>query len=153
MVGVGGLILGAVAFALNPPKRKQLRGDTERKPKSKYEPRPEKEEVYFVDPNTGEYITLDQRTAKYTKLRGLASPSMVKTIASEARSPQEYARRVEAWNASEAKPLSITLLAKAYRGASPATTAKLIREAREARLEQRERHWTHMSRGLRGKVR
>jgi len=103
MVGVGGLVLGAAALALRPPRR-QLRG-----------------------------------------------PSMIKTIASEAKSPQEYARRVEAWNAAEATPASITALAKAYRGASPATTARLIREAREARLEQRERHWSHMSRGLRGR--
>lgn len=82
---------------------------------------------------------------------GLRGPSMVKAIASESRSPEEYARRIEAWNSTEAKPLSITTLAKAYRGASAPKVARLIREAREAREEQRERHWTRMSHGLRGR--
>jgi hypothetical protein len=79
----------------------------------------------------------------------LAGTSMLTTIAQEARSPEEFARRAEAWNAAEAQPLSITRLVKAYRGASPGTTARLIREAREARLVKRERLWSGMSKGLR----
>lgn len=74
-----------------------------------------------------------------------------KRIASESKTVEEYARRIEAWNASEAKPLSITVLAKAWAGGRQAPkVARLIREAREARMEGRERLWSRMARGLRG---
>lgn len=75
---------------------------------------------------------------------------MLKTIAREARSPEEYARRAEAWNAAEAKPLPDAKIAKAYRKKGSGKVARLIREAREARMEGRERLWTKMSRGLKG---
>lgn len=84
------------------------------------------------------------------KRRALRGPSMVKTIASESRTADEYARRIEAWNASERDPLPITKLARAYKKASPNTVARLIREAHEQRIEGRERLWSKMSRGLRG---
>jgi hypothetical protein len=79
-------------------------------------------------------------------------PSIARTIAAEARTPEEYARRIEAWNSTLAQPLSITLLAKIYRGAPPGVTARLIREARERRLEQRERLWTRLSTYLHGRT-
>ena len=82
--------------------------------------------------------------------RSLRGPEMLKIIASEARTPEEFARRAEAWNAAERSPLPVTKLAKAYRKAKPATVARLIRDAREQREEGRERLWTKMSLGLRG---
>lgn len=82
--------------------------------------------------------------------RPLRGSSMVQTIARESRSADEYARRVEAWNAGEARPQPITKLARAYRKASPSKVARLIREAQENRMEGRERLWSRMSRGLRG---
>lgn len=76
-------------------------------------------------------------------------PPLLKTIAKESRSAEEFARRAEAWNAGEAKPMSLACLAKAYRrGGAKMTT--LLRNAAEQRAEQRERHWTRMSKGLRG---
>jgi hypothetical protein len=81
-------------------------------------------------------------------LRGLGDP---KRIASESRTIEEYARRVEAWNAGEAKPQSLTKLAKAWRGGKePWKVMKLLREARESREEGRQRLWSKMSHGLRG---
>jgi hypothetical protein len=85
-------------------------------------------------------------------LGAVAIPPIARTIAAEARTPEEYARRIEAWNSTLAQPLSITLLAKIYHGASPGETARLIREARERRLEQRERLWTRLSTYLRGRT-
>lgn len=82
--------------------------------------------------------------------RSLRGPSMLKIIASEARTPEEFARRAEAWNAAEREPLSVAALAKAYKKAKPSTVARLIREAHETRVEGRERLWSRMSRGLRG---
>jgi hypothetical protein len=74
-------------------------------------------------------------------------------IARESRSPAEFARRAEAWNASEARPLPATKLAQIYtrihKRVSPSQLAKLIRQAYEQRSENRERHWTSMSKGLR----
>lgn len=92
--------------------------------------------AYFVDPNTGEVIEVDQRTAKYrregeTEFRG-SSRNMLKTIASESRSPEEFARRAEAWASSESKRPSDIAIARAYKGRSP-HMLRLIREAREAR--------------------
>ena len=76
--------------------------------------------------------------------------SMLKTIAREAKTPAEFARRADAWNASEGRPLPAAKLARAYRKASPAQVSRLLRQAREERLEKREGLWTSMSRGLRG---
>jgi hypothetical protein len=84
------------------------------------------------------------------KTRGLRGVSMVSMIARESKTADEYARRIEAWNAGEAKPLPVAKLARGYRKASPSTVARLIREAHEQRVEGRERLWSKMSRGLRG---
>lgn len=83
--------------------------------------------------------------------RALRGPSMLSTIAKESRSPAEFARRAEAWNASlpARDRYGMTNLAKAYKKASPAKVKRLIREAYEARTEGRERLWSRMSRGLR----
>jgi hypothetical protein len=74
-------------------------------------------------------------------------------IAREARSPVEFARRAEAWNAGEARPLPAKKLAQIYtrihRRVSPNQIVKLIRQAHEQRSENRERMWTSMSHGLR----
>src|SRR3990172_8643492 len=51
---------------------------------------------------------LRQRHENKQHRRGLRGSSMLRTIASEARSPAEYARRVDAWNAGEARPLPVT---------------------------------------------
>jgi hypothetical protein len=48
-------------------RRGHLAGSDARKRPYK-RPAKEREPVYFVDPNTGEYIELDQRTAEYKKL-------------------------------------------------------------------------------------
>jgi len=80
----------------------------------------------------------------------LSGPDMLKIIAAESKTAEEFARRAEAWNASEHRPMPVSKLARAYRKAKPSTVARLIREAREAREEARERLWTRMSRGLRG---
>lgn len=93
---------------------------------------------------------LRQRHEDKQQRKPLRGPSMLKTIAAEAKSPVEYARRIEAWNAAEAKPLPVTKLAKAYRKGKSAEIARLIREAHEERIEKREGLWTKMSRGLRG---
>lgn len=84
--------------------------------------------------------------------RPLRGPSMLQTIARESKTANEFARRAEAWNASERDPLPVAKLAKAFKKAKPATVARLIREAHESRVEGRERLWTRMSRGLRGVV-
>jgi hypothetical protein len=84
----------------------------------------------------------------------LRGGSMLDTIAAEARGPSEFARRVEAWNASEARPLPVAKLVEAWAKRHPETSRtmvkKLLEEAREQRTEQRERHWSKMSKGLRG---
>lgn len=86
------------------------------------------------------------RARKGRPLFGIGDP---KRIAQESKTVEEYARRVEAWNASEAKPQSLTKLAKAWAGGrDPSKTIRLLREAREARVEGRERLWSRMSRGL-----
>lgn len=85
--------------------------------------------------------------------RGLRGPEMLKIIASESRTAEEFARRADAWNSAERDPLPTTKLAKAYRKAKPSTMTRLLREAREAREESRERLWTRMSKGLRGRDR
>lgn len=81
------------------------------------------------------------------------TPQILKMIAREAKSPAEFARRAEAWNAGEARPLPVAKLAKVYtsahRRASPNQIAALIRRAHEQRSEDRERMWTAMSKGLR----
>lgn len=150
-LALGGIALGAFT-ALHHTGR-QLRG-ADLDPRPHYAQRKrERRPVWFVNPEDGEFIELDHATAKYRRdgEKEFRGPSMLQTIASEARSPAEYARRADAWNAAEAKPLSIVRLAKAYRGAAPGTTARLIREAQEARIEGRERLWSKMSRGLRGR--
>jgi len=91
---------------------------------------------------------------KQYRRRGLLrGSSMLKTIAKESRTPAEYARRADAWNASEARPLPTAKIAKAYRGKLPLTVViRLLQQAREERLEKREHLWSKMSRGLRGLV-
>jgi GNAT superfamily N-acetyltransferase len=82
------------------------------------------------------------------ELTGLGSPQR---IASESKTVEEYARRVEAWNSSEAKPQSLTKLARAWAGGREGPKVmRLLREAREAREEGRERLWSRAARGLRG---
>jgi hypothetical protein len=101
---------------------------------------------------------LRQRHEDKQYRRPLRGSSMLKTIALESRSPEEFARRVDAWNAAEGKPLPASKLAKAYLHhsragaprAKPAAIERLIRAAHEERLEKREHLWTKMSRGLRG---
>ncbi len=105
--------------------------------------------TYFVDPETGDVIELDLRTAKYrregeTEFRGLKGPSMLKVIAAESKSPEEFARRAEAWASSEATPPSIAKIAAAYRRAKPGIIAKLVREARKKRLAQTDTRWKRM---------
>lgn len=91
-------------------------------------------------------------------LRG--SGSMLDTIAREASSPEAYARRADAWNSAERDPVSQAKLVNAYLRTDPrgksklaAKLRRLLREAEEARLESRERMWSKMSKGLRGKGR
>jgi hypothetical protein len=71
----------------------------------------------------------------------LFGPNMLATIAKESRSPEEYARRAEAWASAEAAPPSVALIAKAYRGAKPAKVAALVRDAREKRHAQSRDRW------------
>lgn len=78
-----------------------------------------------------------------------AAKAEIKRIASTSTTIEEYARRAEAWNASEAKPVSLTLLAKAWAGGRQASKVmELLRQAREQRLKGRERLWSRMSEGL-----
>jgi hypothetical protein len=80
------------------------------------------------------------------RVRRLGDP---KRIASESLTAEEYARRAEAWNASEAKPQSLTKLARAWAGGREGPKVmRLLREAREAREEGRQRLWSKMSHGL-----
>jgi hypothetical protein len=100
---------------------------------------------------SGDVVDGEERNRRLNARKsGLRGSSMLKLIASESRSPQEFARRAEAWNAAEAQPLPVTKLARAYTKAKPGTVARLIREAEEQRREGREKLWTKMSRGLRG---
>ena len=60
------------------------------------------------------FLASHAEKAERPKRRALRGPDMLKVIARESRSPAEYARRAEAWNAAEAHPLSVAKLAKAY---------------------------------------
>lgn len=75
----------------------------------------------------------------------LADHTMLRIIAAESRTPEEFARRAEAWRATERHPLPISQIARAYKKAPPTKVERLIREARE---EARERLWMRMSRDL-----
>jgi hypothetical protein len=72
---------------------------------------------------------------------GLGATHMLQLIASESKTPQEYARRAEAWAATEAKPPSLATIAKAYRKGKPAEVARLLRRAKAARLAQTQARW------------
>ena len=98
-------ILGLLGLLWHQRKASQLSGDPEHRP--------------------------PRRQAREPGFRGTVS--MLKTIAKESRSPEEYARRAEAWASSESKPPSIIMLTTAYRGAKPYKIARLLREAREQR--------------------
>lgn len=76
--------------------------------------------------------------------RQLTGPDMLKLIAKESRSPEEFARRAEAWASTEATPPSITKMVAAYRRGKPAATAKLIRAARKKRLAQTDTRWKRL---------
>jgi hypothetical protein len=54
---------------------------------------------------------------------------MLTMIASESRSPEEFARRAEAWASTEARPPKDLTLLRAF----PKVSLRMIREAREAR--------------------
>lgn len=98
---------------------------------------------------SGDIVDFEERNRRLNARKGLRGSSMLQTIAREAKTPEEFARRAEAWNAAERTPLPVTKLATAYKRAKPATVARLIREARETREEGRERLWSRMSKGLR----
>jgi len=74
-------------------------------------------------------------------------PSMLAVIAKESRTPQEFARRAEAWASTEADPPSDKELARAYgnergrRGMLVGPITKLIKEAREQRLASTRSRW------------
>ena len=91
------------------------------------------------------------------KLPQLRDASMLKVIAAEAKTPEEFARRADAWNAAEREPISQQKLVNAYVRTDPrgrtkmsAKLRRLLREAEERRREARERLWSKMSKGLRG---
>jgi hypothetical protein len=67
--------------------------------------------------------------------------SMLRVIASESKTPQEYARRAEAWAATEAKPPSLATIAKAYRKGKPGEVVRLLRRAKATRLAQTQARW------------
>jgi len=78
--------------------------------------------------------------------RGLQSPSMLQTIARESQSPEEFARRAEAWASTEAKPPTDKELALAYWRASGALMRlgplmKLIKGARKKRVAATDTRW------------
>lgn len=80
------------------------------------------------------------------KSGALGDFDMLKVIAAESRSPEEFARRAEAWASSEANPPSITKMTTYYRRAKPWHLTKLIKEAREKReAASRERHRGYIS--------
>lgn len=105
-------------------------------------------QVFAVIALGGAGIVLYRRGQKSSGRRFLGDP---KRIARESVTVEEYARRAEAWNASEAKPMSLTMLAKFWAGGrQSAQVMRALRNAREERLEQRERMWSRMSKGLKG---
>jgi hypothetical protein len=75
------------------------------------------------------------------KIRTLAGPSMLRLIASESKTPQEYARRADAWASAEAKPPALATIAKAYRKASPGEIMRLLRQAKTERLAHTQARW------------
>ena len=85
------------------------------------------------------YAATQDPNNKYPKQ--LFGPNMLATIAKESRSPEEYARRAEAWASAEAAPPSVASIAKAYRGAKPSKVAQLVRDARETRHAQSRNRW------------
>jgi hypothetical protein len=76
-------------------------------------------------------------------LAGFDSPrtSMLQVIASESRTPQEFATRAEAWASAEAKPPTVATIAKAYRKGSPTQITRLVQQARAKRLAHTHARW------------
>lgn len=73
------------------------------------------------------------------------STNMLRIIAAESKSPEEYARRAEAWASSEARPPSVNSIAAAYiakhRGIKMAQLKKLIQNAEAAHYAARGKRW------------
>lgn len=88
-----------------------------------------------------------------SRRKPLGAFDMLAVIAREAKSESEFARRAEAWNASEAKPLSVRQLvaayARAHRLADRRRLAHLLQQAEGARAEAKERLWSRVAKGLR----
>jgi len=62
----------------------------------------------------------------------LKGPSMLTMIAAESRTPEEFARRAEAWASTQARPPGDQTLVRAY----PTRTPKLMRMIHEARKQR-----------------
>jgi rubrerythrin len=77
---------------------------------------------------------------KTAKTRPLGAFDMLKVIAAESRTPEEYARRAEAWASGESSPPPMTKLAR-FKKVSPKKMHALILAARNARIHgSRARH-------------
>lgn len=147
-VAIGAVLLGAagVGYWMWSRRKLTLAGDEgiyHSHYATKAKKRRERIPAYFVDPGSGDVIDVDLRTAKYrrdgdTEFRG---PNMLSVIAKESRTPEEFARRAEAWASTESDPPSTTTIAKAYRRASPAMITRLVREARDARVATTRSRW------------
>jgi hypothetical protein len=72
---------------------------------------------------------------------GAPRASMLHVIASESRSPEEFARRAEAWAATEAKPPTVATIARAWRKGSPAQITRLLQKAKQKRLAHTQARW------------
>lgn len=77
---------------------------------------------------------------KTAKTRPLGAFDMLKVIAAESRTPEEYARRAEAWASGESTPPPMAKLTR-FKKVSPAKMHALILKARDARVRgSRARH-------------
>lgn len=69
IAGAAAILAGCAALFAMRRRSSALRGArTKREPYKR--PKKKSELVYFVDPNTGDFIELDQSTAEYKRLRG-----------------------------------------------------------------------------------
>lgn len=78
---------------------------------------------------------------------GLGRPrsNMLEVIASESRSPEEYAQRAEAWSSTEAKRPTISTIVATYRRQHPkargAEIKRLLDAAKGMRIERTNERW------------
>ena len=79
--------------------------------------------------------------------KSLGKPqSMLKTIAAESQSADEFARRAEAWASAESSPPSDKTMAKARKG----VTIEMIQKARAERQAKTDQRFRKLARGLKG---